>query len=216
MKISYLITVHNEGAVYLRPLFDKILQLKDPEDEIIVLDDGSNDPDTIEVIKSYWTRIDVHHKTFEGNFADHKNYLNSLATGDFIFQLDADELPNDSVIKAIKEIIIMNEEVDLFYLPRINLVSGLTQDDINQWGWSVNNRGFVNFPDVQGRIYKNSPDIKWEGKIHERIVGTSKHTILPYQNELGELVDDYCILHVKDIQRQRYQNELYNNLENIK
>ena len=34
-------------------------------------------------------------------------------------------------------------------------------------GWNVNDKGWVNWPDYQWRIWKNKPKIKWKNKVHE-------------------------------------------------
>jgi hypothetical protein len=46
-----------------------------------------------------------------------------------------------------------------------------TQNHILKWGWRVNEKGWVNYPDYQQRIFKNIDRIKWVNKVHERIVG---------------------------------------------
>jgi hypothetical protein len=82
----------------------------------------------------------------------------------------------------------------------------LTQQHIDKWRWNVNDKGFVNYPDPQTRIVVNKDYIKWENKVHERLVGHSNHTILPFETE------DYCLLHIKDIKRQEAQNGFYDTL----
>lgn len=215
MNISYAITVHNEGVQYLKPLLDRLNSLKREDDEIVVIDDISDDPSTLECLNSY-QNIHIHKIKFQGNFSDHKNQFHSLCNKDYIFQLDADELPNENLIKTIGEILYFNPEIDLYYVPRINLVPGISEDDIKKWGWRIDEVGKINFPDYQGRIYKRLDNIRWEGKVHERITGTEKHAYLPYQNENQEFVSDYCLMHVKNIERQKFQNSLYNNLINPK
>lgn len=63
----------------------------------------------------------------------------------------------------------------------------------------------VAWPDYQTRIYKNHPDIKWEGKVHERIVGHKTMTALPAE-------EVWALIHEKTIDRQRKQNEFYTTL----
>lgn len=214
MKISYCITTHNEDKRYIKTLLDKILSVKDNEDEIIILDDYSDNEDTKNALAEYQDKVNILYVKFLGDFAQHKNELSKIATGDYIFQIDADELPNDPLLKILKEALIVNPDIDLFFLPRINLVEGLTPDDIRNWGWHVNDKYFINFPDFQGRIYKNKPEIKWEGKVHERITGANQFTQFTPFNESGEIVDDYCLLHYKTRDRQFSQNELYSKLQN--
>ena len=141
---------------------------------------------------------------FEGHFADWKNLLTANCTGDFIFQIDADEYLPEEFIHLLHQILQANPEVDLYYVPRINTVSGLTEEHIQKWGWRVQN-GRVNWPDYQSRIYRNSPEIKWENKVHEKIVGFKHYTTLP-------AVDELALIHPKTIERQEKQNAYYDTL----
>ena len=111
---------------------------------------------------------------------------------------------SEYMIKNLHEILELNKEVDLIHVPRINTVSGLTDEHIKKWGWSVNEKGWVNFPDYQGRIYRKK--MSWYGKVHERIIGGQKFATLPNDDE------DYCIQHHKEISRQEKQNNFYNTI----
>ena len=141
----------------------------------------------------------------KGNFAAFKNNLKKHCTGAWIFQIDADEYLSDSLIKNLPSILQANPTVDLLLVPRINTVEGLTHDHIQKWGWNVNEKGWVNFPDVQTRIYKNSDKIGWMNKVHERIVGFESYTNFPAD-------EIYCIKHPKTIERQEKQNNYYDTL----
>jgi glycosyltransferase involved in cell wall biosynthesis len=206
VSISYCITIHNEGAVYLNPLFQKLFKYVQPEDEIVVVDDMSDDESTLKVLSMYEDRINYYKKKFEGNFADHKNFAKSKCTKQYVFFIDADENVHDSLLLTIKEILYNNPEVDMYLVPRINVVAGLTEEHKARWGWTTNEKGWVMFPDYQTRIIKNLEHIKWAGKVHERIEGHATHSFLPHETE------DYCLLHIKDIHRQEKQNGLYSSL----
>ena len=130
-------------------------------------------------------------------------YLDKNNTGDYIFQLDADEMVNKYLIENLHEIIEMNSEIDLFFLPRINTVKGLTNEHVKKWRWNVDETGRVNYPDYQGRIYKSH--LKWEGNVHERITGAKYYSLLPMEEE-------YSLTHNKTIERQEKQNNLYETL----
>ena len=93
----------------------------------------------------------------------------------------------------------------MFLIPRVNVVDGLTDDDVRRWGWVIDERGWVMFPDYQTRLYRNREDIRWEGKVHERIVGYKTHAPLPAEEE-------WALYHIKDIMRQREQNEYYDTI----
>ena len=75
------------------------------------------------------------------------------------------------LIGSLPDIIEMNPENDVFLVPRVNTVEGLTDDHIKKWGWNVNEDGWVNWPDYQWRVWKNTPTIKWVNKVHERLHG---------------------------------------------
>jgi len=203
MKISYLITTHNEGK-YISDLMTSILLSSQLDgDEIVIIDDYSNDNETKNIINAYINQpnVKVYEHHLNRNFAEHKNFGNSKCTGDFIFQLDADEIPPAELIKNIHSV-IQNTNVDLIVVPRINIVDGLTDDDIRMWGWKVNEQGWVMFPDYQSRIYKNDPNIKWYGNVHETIIGHKTVAYLPAE-------ETWSIKHFKSIERQRSQNRLY-------
>ena len=207
MKISYSILTHNE-TVSLMKLIDFLLEHKDEEDEIVILDDYSDNEKTsayLDVVCS------IHEIKFEQrhllkDYAGQKNYLTRMCSGKYIFNLDADELPHKYLIKNIKEILEANPTIDLYWVPRVNTVEGLTQEHIQKWGWQVNDKGWVNFPDFQGRIWRNRPNIRWEKPVHEQLVGYREHTFLPQE-------EDFCFYHPKTIDKQEKQNEFYGDIK---
>ena len=191
----------------IKRLVPFILEHKRIEDEIVILYDEKNgNSEILDFLLPYnklpnvqtWRSFD-----FRNNFADWKNLLNSYCRGEFVFQLDADEMISSHLIQNIYSIIDLNKNVDLYFVPRINTVQGLTDEHIQKWGWKINEKGWVNFPDFQGRIYRKN--MTWYGKVHEKIIGGQKFTSLP-------LDDEYCIQHHKTIERQEKQNNLYNNI----
>ena len=209
MKISYAVTVCNEEAE-LQNLLYHLLKFKKPQDEIVILFDSKNGTKGVEdYLRSHSVTADAgfvwHSAEFDNHFADWKNKLSKLCSGDFIFQIDADEYVYGEFIYLIHEILEANPEVDLYYVPRINTVSGLTQEHIQRWGWNVDELGRVNWPDYQTRIYRNVPYIKWKNKVHEVIEGYIQYTVLP-------AVDELALIHPKTIERQEKQNNYYNTL----
>ena len=158
MKLSYAITTHNEYEE-INELLGILIHNMDPKDEIVILDDYS-DERTQEVFTSwnaqYGHNIDikVEQRKLNKDFAAQKNYLNSMCSGDYIFNIDADEIPHDALLNQIKTILEMNE-VDLIWVPRINTVDGITDEHIQKWGWKVTEKGWINYPDYQARVYRN-------------------------------------------------------------
>ncbi len=209
MKVSFAITTHNEGDCIGDLLSQLRLYIEEHEtdDEIVILDDESDDPDTLQVLETYseYPEVSVCFRELNQNFGAQKNYLNSLCSGDYIFQIDADELLAQELLDNLHTILEQNSNIDLIFLPRINTVEGLTEDHMKQWGWSVDEQGRVLWPDYQGRIYRNDSDIVWIGRVHERIEGHSAYASLPAQEE-------YAILHHKSIERQETQNAFYDQI----
>jgi hypothetical protein len=201
MKISYAVTVCNE-INEIQELIPHLLEFKRSQDEVVVLYDNNGTKEVFDYLQSV-EGIKLVWDNFDGHFANWKNKLNLLCSGDYIFQLDADELVSHAFIDVLPELLEENSECDLFWVPRKNIVKGLTQAHIDKWGWNVNEEGLVNWPDPQSRIYRNSESIHWENKVHEKIVGIKTVAVLPAE---------FNILHVKDIERQERQNDYYNTL----
>jgi glycosyltransferase involved in cell wall biosynthesis len=206
MTISYAILTHNEGN-YISKLIPFLLEYKRDQDEIVIVDDYSDDQITKDILDKYKSEIVLKYREFDGD-ASQKNYLNSICTGDYILQLDADELVSEWFIQALPTILKSNQEVDLFIMPRINTVNGLTQEWITKWNWRVNNKGWVNFPDWQMRLYKNCEWVKWDGLLHSKIIGAKHYAFFPEEEE-------FCIIHLKELSRQVEQNTLYEKIEQI-
>ncbi len=212
ISISYVIGTHNESSQYLIPLFDSILKHMDPNDEIVVIDDMSDNQDTINTLDTYSDRINIFYHHLNGDFASHKNFMIGHCKGTHIFNIDADELAAPTLLQTIKDIIFNNPDIDLFILHRVNIVHGITAQDIAKYNWFMSPAGYVNWPDQQGRIFKNKDSIRWKNKVHEVITGVHSHTELPYIDDEGMPVTDYALLHVKTIDRQRQQNSFYESI----
>ena len=207
MKISYAITVCNE-FVEIQKLIPFLLEHKRHEDEIVILYDSKNGSKSIEQFlraKSINGEFSWHKGEFNGHFANWKNKLTNLCKGDYIFQIDADEMVTLEGLTLIPKIIENNLQVEVYRVPRINTVEGLTQKHIQKWGWRVDEKGWVNFPDLQWRIYKNNSKIKWKNKVHEVLEGYEMYSELPRNEEL-------CLIHNKTIEKQEKQNNYYNTL----
>jgi glycosyltransferase involved in cell wall biosynthesis len=207
MKISYSILTHNETES-LNKLIDFIFKHKDIEDEIVILDDYSDDEETKRILDATVSIYDIkfEQRNLNKDYASQKNHLKDMCTGDYIFNLDADELPNKWLMKNIKTILEANPTIDLFWIPRVNTVEGLTQAHIDKWRWNVNEKGWVNFPDYQGRIWKNISKIKWRNPVHEVLEGYIEHTYLPQEEQ-------FCFYHPKEIERQEKQNQFYETIK---
>ena len=211
MKISYAIPVCNEH-IELEKLLSFLVKHIDENDEIIVqCDKGNTTPEVYKVLDSFKAPVGLKDplKVIEfplnRDFASFKNNLKENCSGDWVFQIDADELPHESLIINLKELLKLNPTTELFLVPRVNTVDGLTQEHINKWRWNINEKGWVNWPDYQTRIIQNSPKIQWASKVHEVITGFSTKALLPTEEE-------WCLYHPKNIKKQEMQNNFYNSL----
>ena len=207
MKISYAITVCNE-FVEIQRLINHLLKYKRSQDNIVILYDQVNgDPEIESYLRSHSINGEFawHKSDFKGHFADWKNELNGHCTGDFIFQIDADEIPCTPILETLPLLLEQNPDVEVYLVPRVNTVKGLTDEHIKQWRWNVNSEGWVNWPDYQWRVYKNTPSIKWKNKVHEVLEGFKQFAHLPME-------EDYSLYHPKTIQKQEKQNNYYDTL----
>ena len=205
MKISYAVTVCNE-LVEIQRLLPFLIKNKKQVDEIVVFYDSNNGSKEVEdylraLSSNTSSPFRFIHYHFDGHFANMKNALTEACLGDYIFQIDADELPSKYLMHYLSTI-LKNNDVEVLRVPRVNTVEGLTQEHIQKWGWIVDNHGRVNWPDLQWRIYKRTPEIRWKNKVHEVLEGYKTHAILPLEAELA-------LEHHKTIERQEKQNQYY-------
>jgi len=199
-SISYAITACNEHVELERLLNQLSSSIRD-EDEIVVQMDITATEEVKAVVNKY--KLMNYFHPLNKDFATFKNNLKSLCTKDYIFQIDADEYLSEELLTYLPAILEDNNSVEMFSIPRINTVEGLTQEHIRQWGWRVDERGWVNYPDYQNRILKNKPEIHWVNKVHEKIIGAMTTTEIPPGLDL---------IHPKTIERQEKQNNYYNTI----
>ena len=208
MKITYAVTVCNE-LEEIKKLIPHLLEYKRKNDNIVVLFDQKNGKEEVaEYLKTFsklpnfqfWRGLD-----FEGHFANWKNKLIDYCDGDYIFQIDADEIPHINLLERLQEVLEGNPDTEVFLVPRVNTVKGLTQEHIQKWRWNVNEKEWVNWPDWQWRIWKNKPEIRWVNKVHERLNGFKTYAPLPEY-------ESFSLRHDKTITKQEKQNAYYDTL----
>ncbi len=203
MKISYAITVHNELEELMKLLDFLNNNIREEDEVVIQYDEGGVTDEVLEFLK---IKQKIHGYTVVGfplnkDFASYKNNLKANCKGDYIFQIDADEIPHEVMIAYLPEVLESNP-VDIIYVPRVNTVNGLTQKHISKWRWNVNEKGWVNWPDYQTRIYKNTEDVTWMNKVHEKITGYDTFSNFPAE-------EHWALYHPKQINRQEEQNKFY-------
>lgn len=206
MTISYAITCYNEVEETER-LLNFLLENKRVEDEIVVVWDDKGPKEMKRLLEDLLTShsLNFYVVIFNKDFSALKNELKSHCKGDYIFQIDADEMLSMSLIEQLPTILEENSEVEMFRVPRVNTVEGLTQEHVQQWGWNVNEEGWVNWPDYQDRILKNSDHIMWQRAVHEIIIGYKTAANLPAH-------PSFALIHEKTIQKQEIQNKLYESI----
>lgn len=196
--LSYAITVCNE-AVELYNLLTFILDVKRDTDEVVVLIDSTKCTKDVRSVISSFNDVNVFERKFNNDFADHKNYLSEVCKGEYIFNIDADEIPQEFLVKIVEKITDTGEN-DLIWIPRINICPGYTQNFIKRHNFKCNEFGWINWPDYQGRVYKKN--LKWSGVVHEKITGAN--------NPLGiKDVPQMALWHIKSVSKQNKQNSFY-------
>ncbi len=224
MKISYLITCKNEVKTLGNLLV--AIALNQGTDELVVLQDTLGEDETenekyfhkeVRKIVDFYVKGSPNCKFFEHpldkNFGAHKNFGISKCTGDYIFQLDGDELPPEALLgENLHELLNANPQVEAYAVPRVNDFKGVTETHAKQWGWRLtpspmcNGRPVVNFPDYQWRIFKRDyPRISFTRRLHEKIEGYGASTPLPAEEE-------YSLYHDKTIEKQVETNQRYNKM----
>jgi len=207
MKISYAITVCNE-FLEIQKLVNFLRENKRHQDEIVILYDQKNGNEEVAnwlTKQNKYPNIQFWRGFFDGHFADWKNKLTEYCEGDYIFQIDADEIPSETLIQNLPTILESNPDNEVYLVPRVNKVKGIMPEHLRKWNWTLDDEGRVNWPDYQWRIWKNSSEIKWVNKVHERLEGFKKYAPLPED-------EAYALSHPKDIVKQEKQNAYYDTL----
>lgn len=249
--ISYCVSVCNEH-IELNLLLTQLKHNLTEDDEILIQGDQGNVTDEVSDIVTAFTRdsrIRYIEFPLNGDFAAFKNNFLLHAKNPWIFQIDADELVSETLLEHIHFLLLENNHIESFSLPRVNIVQGLTPSWADTWHWRVvdakvgqldyhtksilSNYGIkaviipeelheekltiqlVNFPDYQNRLFKAGVGIKWRNKVHEVLFKEKNQFILEVKlpHKYGTGFDfDYCLFHVKQLNRQIRQNEMYSKM----
>lgn len=247
INVTYAITVCTELAEITR-LINFLLPKLESDDEILVQYDTENTPTSVRqylnIISSLHTnKIRIIDFPLNGDFSSFKNNLKQHSNGIFILQLDADELPAEYFIDSIHDILGDNKDVDLFYIPRINTVDGITLSHTHKWGWNITkfdnivDEKILDTDDDEYQLLKHYDLIISEDgnkvKFHKPIVNFPDYqsrlyrraSSIVWENKVHEVINgfrsmtvippepDYCIYHPKNIVRQELQNQLYDTIQ---
>jgi len=240
ISISYCICVWNEH-IELDLLLKRLIPNLGDVDEILIQgDQGRVTNEVISVIRTAMKDLRVKYIEFplKKNFANFKNNAIKNCSGEYIFLIDPDEIPHPRMLANLKWLLFENRECDMFAVPRLNIVLGLTHDYVKSQGWYVEKIEIpkldydskeilslyeikekndklivdaVNLPDYQQRIFRRNRWIEYDPRpVHERLTGFQIWTGLPYKKELFNEFDfDWSLFHVKQFDRQVRQNKFY-------
>ncbi len=165
-KLSVVLATHNEEENIERCL----TAVKDFADEIVIVDGTSKDK-TVEIAKSLGARVIT--TTNKANFHINKQMAIDAAKGDWILQLDADEVVDTALEGEIRAVIKKNPEENGFWMPRKNYFLGRFLMKGGQ------------YPDYTIRFYRNGKGKLPQKDVHEQAVvegkiGYFKNALLHY------------------------------------
>ncbi|MEW6448002.1 MAG: glycosyltransferase [Bacillota bacterium] len=165
-------------------------------DEIVVVDTGSSDG-TCHIASEFGAR--VHLFPWNNNFSDARNVSLEQATGDWILFLDADEeLSRES--REVLRALAAEDGVEGYFVKIINYLG---------------NDGWIEpCPDLVFRLFRNRPEYRFRGAIHEQIVDVilEKNSQAKYQ-----VAENLVIFHYGYLNRQiEEKDKKHRNLELIR
>jgi glycosyltransferase involved in cell wall biosynthesis len=143
-------------------------------EEIIVVDTGSAD-ETCRIAREFGARVRAF--AWNGNFSDARNAGLELAGGDWVLFLDADEELQQECIGALRQR-VMNEAAEGYFMRIINYVG--------------NEKEMETCPDLVFRLFRNRPEYRFHGAIHEQIAD-----VIEAKNSLGKCIiaEELAIFH---------------------
>lgn len=169
MKLSVTLAVLNEEKNLARCLE----AVKDIAFEIVIVVDQNSTDATEKIARQYTTK--VFSQKHDDNFHKIKQTAIAKATGDWILQLDADEVVSPELKKEIKQTIDRNPEENGFWIPRANFFLG-----------RFLKKGGA-YPDYTMRLYRRAKGNLPGQSVHEQAivegkVGYLKNNLLHYNS----------------------------------
>jgi len=194
MKFSYAIMVCNESRD-LYSLISFLKKVKDQDDEINILVDTAHvSPAVTRVLEHFNDDIVLNKRDFDGDFSAQRNYHIDNCSGDYIFLIDPDEMPQEKLVVNMKNM-LTESGADMVIIPRINICPGFTTEWLKLTGFDVNQAGWINWPDYQTRIIKNVSSIRYSNRLHERLTGFEKPVNLNADPTIA-------LWHIKSVEKQ--------------
>ena len=193
MKITYSIQVCNESRE-LYSLLNLLTRVIDDEDYIDVIVDSNNTTEKVSlVLEHFKDRITVYERPFD-NFKTNSSFHTDVAKGEYVFHIDADELPQQSLIKLLKQV-ISETGAEIVAIPRINIHPDITEEEATERKWEINDVGFINWPDYQLRLHKKCDHIYWTDTLHTKLTGSDKVTGI-------KAIPSLAMWHIKSMDKQ--------------
>ncbi|MFH2043932.1 MAG: glycosyltransferase [Pseudomonadota bacterium] len=166
-RISVCLIAKNEEK-YIDQCLSSIKAIAD---EIILVDTGSTDR-TVKIAGKYTDKIYFH--LWNDNFSEARNHYLKYATGDWIFQIDADEkLVQEDIPIILKA--INDKNIDAVMIQIISKLREGKSEAVH----SVE------------RVFRNKKQIHYEGRVHNRLEGITNAKVYPirlmhYGYDLGQ------------------------------
>lgn len=174
IKLSVVLAVYNEED-NLKKCLDSVEKIAN---EIVVVDGGSKDK-TLEIAQQFGAKIiQITNPT---NFHINKNKAIDAASGDWVLQLDADEVATEELSKEIRLLLLKDEKFNGYWIPRRNFFLGRFLKKGGQ------------YPDYTLRLYKRGKGRLPAKDVHEQAV---------VEGEVGFLKND--LLHLRDKNFSQY------------
>lgn len=207
MKLSVTLATYYQDA----PLIDRCLgSVKSIADEIIIVygqppadAPQAHDP-TASIIKKYHAKLTKVPNDYE-NFHHMKKMANDQAKGEWILQMDTDEVVSPQLRDEIKKTIDSDPVENGFWIPRANYFLG-----------RFLHKGGV-YPDYTLRLYRRDKGNLPAKSVHEQAevegpTGRLKHDLLHHNNLTFGVYIDRRFNHYTDIMAKDMTGGLFSNL----
>lgn len=179
--ISIIIITKN-AAAKLRDCLDSVDQFA----EVIIYDNGSTD-ETLNIAKKY-ANVKLHQGEFLG-FGPTKNHAVSLASNDWVFSLDADEMISDQLLEQLKLWNPENNPYQVGQVLRKNLFMGKF---VNYGGWGN---------DWLVRLFNRTQHAFNANQVHEKVALNSSTNVKRLKGHLAHYAVDELGQFLKKIDR---------------
>jgi glycosyltransferase involved in cell wall biosynthesis len=207
VRISVALLTHNETTEF-RWLMQALRSALDVIDEVVVVDDYSG-PEFMTAVREFQNELPLRffQRKLNKNFARQRNYMKSQCRGRLIFFLDPDELPSESLLRTLPQILDMMEQydIDACELPRLNVwIEG--ERLVHPRSIDLGDPTLTILWEDQIRMLRNLPHLRWTLRLNEYLTGIRRGYRFPHTM-------DWALLHVKTKTRQARQRVFYKSIQ---